>query len=136
MERREFLEKVGAGAALALAVTCLGACSSNPTTPSGPVDFTIDLSQPAYTSLTTPGNYLITNGCVVAFGKDSVYYAATVICSHEGENVMYDKTNNNYYCNAHGARYSLSGSGLNTNGSKGLTTYTCDLSGTILRVHS
>ncbi len=135
MERREFLEKVGAGAALALAVTCLGACSTNVTTPSGPVDFTLDLSQTTYASLLTPGNYLITNNCVVARGTDGLYYAATVICSHQGaKNVYYNKVLNNYTCTQHGAEYSLAGKGLNGNGAGGLTIYSCVLSGTSLHV--
>ncbi len=136
MDRREFLEKVGAGAALALALTCLSSCTSS-TTPSGPVDFTIDLRSPTYSTLSTKGNYVVINDCVVAFGFDGVYYAATVICSHEGERkVRYDPANNNYYCSEHGARYSLGGSGLNSTGAGGLTTYTCELSGSTLRVHS
>lgn len=136
MDRREFFEKAGLGAAIALAVTCAQSCADS-TTPSGPVDFTLDLSQAAYSKLLTKGNYVIANSCVVAFGNDGNYYAATVVCSHEGERqVIYDKTNDNYYCTAHGARYSKTGAGLNSTGSNGLTIYKTSLSGTMLRVYS
>ena len=136
MDRREFFAKIGTGAAVALVTTCLGSCS-NSNTPSGPVDFSIDLSSTQFSSLQTKGNYVVTNQCVVAHGTDGKYYAATVMCSHEGElQVTYNKNTNEYYCTAHGARYNLSGSGLNSNGSRGLTIYTTELSGTTLRVHS
>ncbi len=136
MDRREFFTKIGTGAAVALVTTCLGSCS-NSNTPSGPVDFSLDLSSTQFAPLLTKGNYIVMNQCVVAHGIDDKYYAATVICSHEGESrVTYSKGSNEYYCTAHGARYSLSGSGLNSNGSKGLTIYATELSGMTLRVHS
>jgi cytochrome b6-f complex iron-sulfur subunit len=136
MNRREFIEKAGMGAAFALAIACTQSCSES-TTPSGPVDFTLDLSQAAYAKLLTKGNYVVANSCVVAYGVDGNYYAATVICSHEGERqVIYDKTNDNYYCTAHGARYSKTGAGMNSTGSRGLTVYKTQLTGTTLRVYS
>ena len=136
MERREFFEKFGIGAAMALAVGCAQSCADS-TTPSGPIDFTIDLSQSAYSKLLTKGNYVVVNSCVVVYATDGKYYAATVICSHEGERqVGYDAQNDTYYCSAHGARYSKSGSGLNSTGRNGLTIYNTSLSGTVLRVYS
>ncbi|MFM8472637.1 MAG: Rieske (2Fe-2S) protein [Candidatus Kapaibacterium sp.] len=136
MNRREFIEKAGVGAAFALALACTQSCSES-TTPSGPVDFTLDLSQAAYAKLLTKGSYVIANSCVVVYGLDGAYHAVTVICSHEGERkVVYDKSNDEFTCTAHGARYSKSGSGLNSTGSKGLTAYKTQLSGTLLRVYS
>ena len=64
MERREFFEKFGIGAAMALAVGCAQSCADS-TTPSGPIDFTIDFSQSAYSKLLTKGNYVVVNSCVV-----------------------------------------------------------------------
>lgn len=135
MERREFLLKLGGGAAIALAAGCVGACSSS-TAPTN-VDFTLDLSLADYTTLNTKGNYIIKNDIVVAHGTDGNFYAAAVLCSHENEKkVMYDKSKNQYFCTAHGATFNLAGTGTNTNGKGGLTIYKTSLSGTVLRVFS
>lgn len=75
--------KLGAGAALTLAVGCLESCSSS-TAPTE-IDFTIDLNQDQFKSLNTNGSYLIYNGVVISKGIDGAFYAATVICSHENE---------------------------------------------------
>lgn len=137
MDRKAFLNALGVGAAFALTSTCLGGCKKESTTPSGPVDFTLDLSLAANAALLTNGNYIISNNCVVAKTTAGTYVAATVICSHEGRTqVTYDSTNNNYYCTAHGAKFSLAGAGLNGNGSNGLTIYNTSLSGNMLRVYS
>lgn len=135
MERREFLHSIGGGAAFALALSCLHGCTASSSTE--PVDFTLDLSSSQYSTLLTAGNFVVANNCVIAHGIDGKYYAATVICSHEGEKkVQYEKSTNDYHCTAHDARYSLSGAGTNVNGKNGLTIYSAVLTGTSLRVHS
>lgn len=44
--------------------------------------------------------------------------------------------NHQWYCTAHGASFDINGTGLNSNGSKGLTIYKTSLSGTSLRIFS
>jgi len=137
MDRKEFLNTLGLGAAFALTASCLGSCKKTTTTPSGPVDFTLDLNAAANASLANNGGYVISNGCVVAKTTTGNYVAATVVCSHEGKTqVYYNSTNNEFNCSAHGARFSLTGSGLNGNGSSGLTVYKTQLTGNSLRVYS
>jgi nitrite reductase/ring-hydroxylating ferredoxin subunit len=134
MTRQEFLSTLGLGAAFVLTTNCLSSCAKDNSTS---VDFTIDLSDANYASLKTNGNYLVINGTVVAKTTTGEYVAATVTCSHEGQKqVKYDKSSNNYYCTAHGARFDLQGGGLNNNGSGGLTVYKTTLTGTSLRVYS
>ncbi|MBN8682940.1 MAG: Rieske 2Fe-2S domain-containing protein [Chitinophagales bacterium] len=134
MNRREFLGKLGIGAAFVLSSSCLQSCKKES---NGSVDFTLNLDDPNYVKLKTNGNYIVVNQVVVAKGTDGNYYAATVICSHEQKKeVTYDKNKNEYYCTAHGARFDLSGNGLNNNGSKDLETYQTNLNGTELRVFS
>ncbi|MBU6342488.1 MAG: Rieske 2Fe-2S domain-containing protein [Bacteroidetes bacterium] len=134
MTRKEFLASLGIGAAFVLTTNCLSSCTKDS---SGPVDFTLDLSDPNFSSLNTNGNYLIHNGVVVAKTTSGSFVAATNTCSHEGQKqVKYDKSNNNYYCTAHGARFDLQGNGLNSTGNKGLTIYNTSLNGTSLRVFS
>ena len=132
MERREFLETLGIGAAFVLTATCLGGCSKSSVTPA---DFTLDLTQTANAALTKNGGYIVTNGVVVARDTSGNYVAATQTCSHEGlKQVYYDSSSNTYRCTAHGAQYSLAGTGLNSNGSGGLQIYTVTQSGNILHV--
>jgi cytochrome b6-f complex iron-sulfur subunit len=139
MDRKDFLKTLGLGGAALVAVYCSG-CSINGNatpTPSGNVDFTLDLTSPANTALNTNGGYVISNGIVVAKTKTGSYVAVTRICSHEGApNVTYVKSSNVFYCSSHGATYDTSGKGLNSAGRNGLTTYNTALTGSSLRVYS
>lgn len=136
MNRKDFLSKIGFGAAFALTATCLHSCEKENTTPSGPVDFTINLNDAVNAALANTGGYVIQNAVVIA-KTASGYAAATVICSHEGQQqITYRGTQNQWYCTAHGAIYDINGVGQNANGSKGLTIYKTTLSGNSLRIYS
>jgi cytochrome b6-f complex iron-sulfur subunit len=139
MERRDFLEKLGIGAAFVLTSSCLGSCTKSDYAPTGAVDFTVDLALPANSALAANGGYIIDSANKIVVARDTAgnYVAATQVCSHEGKvQVAYNKASNNYVCSAHGATFSLTGSGTNSNGSKGLTIYKTTLTGTKLRVYS
>ncbi len=132
MERREFLETLGLGAAFVLTASCLHSCSKTST---NPVDITLDLTQAANSALSANGGYVINSGVVIARDSSGNYVAATQKCSHEGlSQVYYDKSSNSYKCSAHGAQYNLAGTGLNSNGSGGLTIYTVAKSGNTLHI--
>jgi cytochrome b6-f complex iron-sulfur subunit len=142
MERRQFLESLGIGAAFVLTATCLQSCKSDnagnvtPTTPTG-LDFTLNLDDAANSALKTNGGYVISNGVVVAKDKDGKFVAATQTCSHEGfKQVKFDNAKNEFLCTQHGARFSTVGAGLNSEASKGLTVYKTALTGSSLRVFS
>jgi nitrite reductase/ring-hydroxylating ferredoxin subunit len=148
MERKEFLRSVGAGAAFAITFACLGGClkeDPNPLTADDPnaetptpepvngVLFTIDLSSSTASKLQNNGGYLIKNNVVVAKDLKGEYIAATVVCSHElRKDVIF--RNNEFYCTAHGARFDLTGKGLNNDGKRGLRIYTTSLEGNILSI--
>jgi cytochrome b6-f complex iron-sulfur subunit len=141
MERRQFLESLGIGAAFVLTATCLQSCKSDnaggvtPTTPTGGLDFTLNLDDAANASLKTNGGYVIANGVVVAKDKDGKFVAATQTCSHQGfKLVVFDGAKNEFNCSQHGARFSTAGAGLNSEASKGLTVYKTALTGSSLRV--
>lgn len=87
------------------------------------VKATLDLSSSTYSKLKTRGGYVVINNTyVVALSKTGKYIAATVTCSHEPKKrIIY--SNEEWYCTDHGARFSLTGTGLNQNGNKGLTVY-------------
>lgn len=133
MERRQFLEKLGIGAAFVLSASCLQSCKKDAVA----VDFTLDLNASSNSALLTNGGYVVSNGVVVAKDTSGNYVAATQTCSHEGQTrVTYIKSANEFQCSAHGARFSTAGAGLNSEGSKGLTIYKTALTGTTLHVYS
>jgi len=137
MDRKEFLEKIGIGAAFALTATCLGGCSKDIAPPAKDVDFTIDLKDDLYESLTIPGNYIIEKDVVIARSINGDYVAASVNCSHENlKEITYDDDQGQWFCTAHGARYDEEGAGLNSLGSNGLTIFQTGLDGNMLRVFS
>lgn len=96
---------------------------------------TIDLKSSTYAKLNTLGGYLvISNTYVVALSKTGKFIAATVTCSHEPKKrVVY--SNEEWYCTDHGARFSLTGAGLNSKGSKGLTIYKTATDGNTLIIY-
>ncbi len=135
MNRKEFLAKLGMGAAFALTATCLGSCSSDNAGETGDVDFTLDLDAAANAELLQEGGFVISNKVVVAKNSDGEFVAATVVCSHEDlEQIVFQ--NNIWRCTAHLAEFNQQGEGLNANGSNGLAIYQTELSGNMLRVFS
>jgi nitrite reductase/ring-hydroxylating ferredoxin subunit len=134
MERREFLEKLGIGAAFVITSACMQSCSKDSTSP---VDFTLNLDDVANANLKTNGGYVVSNSTVVARTLAGDYVAVPLKCSHEGLNqVTYRKSSDTFFCTAHSAEFSLTGSGLNSNGKGGLALYKTTLTGTSLRVVS
>lgn len=136
MERRDFLEQLGLGAAFVLTSVCLGSCKTEPVV--APIaGFTLDLNASANSALKTNGGYVVSNGIVVAKTINGDYVAATVTCSHEQKKqVTYDKAKNEWFCTAHSARFDMTGKGLNSEGSGGLAIYKTSLSGTTLTIAS
>ena len=135
MNRKEFLSKIGIGAAFALTATCLGACAKEDFRPTEAVDFTLDLDNSSTAALKNNGGYIIQNRVVVARNEDGNYVAATQQCSHEGTKAIILK-NNEWFCTDHDARFDLSGGGLNDVGKKGLTIYNVEVVGNTIRVYS
>lgn len=144
MNRKEFLKTLGAGAAFAITFSCLGGCTNDngdifpeeiaidPDPVTGAL-LTLDLSAASSSALKNNGGYLVKNKIVVARGLSGNYVAATVRCSHEPKDKVTFR-NNEYYCTEHGARFNTAGSGLNSKGSKNLTTYRTSLDGNTLSV--
>ncbi len=82
----------------------------------------IDLTLSSSASLLKVGGYLVQSGIVVAQSSSGVLVAATQICSHEPKRgIIFNKTE--FYCTQHGARFSVTGAGLNTFGRSGLNVY-------------
>ena len=134
MTRKDFLSKVGIGAAFVLTSSCLGGCSKDNAALDA-VDFTLDLNAPENIALLQNGGYLIKDQIVIAKNDTGEYVAATQVCSHNNLVEVIFKEDE-FYCTAHGARFNQQGDGRNNNGSKGLKTYNVELSGNSLRIFS
>lgn len=140
MERKEFLSLLSLGSASALAAVYLGSCSksstgSNVTAPAN-VDFTLDLSLPANSSLAASGSYLYSNGIIVAHTIAGNYIAVSQACTHEGVTVQYIGSSHQFYCPSHGATFSETGAVTGGPASSSLKQYQTSLSGTMLRIFS
>lgn len=137
MERREFLSMVGIGAAAVACSYCLAGCKVNDpgiVAPSN-VDFTLDLSNPAYSGLKTVGGYVYNAGVIVAHAAAG-YIAVSSACTHQGNTIIFDAANNNFYCPAHGSRFSTTGAVVNGPAASPVGRYNTTLTGNSLRVYS
>ncbi|MEM9544505.1 MAG: Rieske 2Fe-2S domain-containing protein [Bacteroidota bacterium] len=137
MKRKEFLEKLGVGAAFVLTSTCMGGCSRDQADPPRAIDLTIDLDDPKYAELQIFGSFVIEEEIVIARSNTGEYIAATLICSHEQlSQITYSDREGAWFCTAHEALFTEEGEGLNANGSNGLTVYNTELNDNLLRVFS
>ena len=99
------------------------------------VDFTLDLTNPAWTGLAAAGGYVYNGGVIVAHAS-SGYVAVSQACTHQGSTILFDSSNNTFFCPAHGSRFSLTGGVLNGPAGSPLGTYKTSLTGNSLRVYS
>ena len=139
MDRKEFISLIGGGTVSAFLVTCAG-CSkgSNGGSIGGPssIDFTIDLSSSANSALLTKGGYLAQQGVLVARATTGAYIAVQQSCTHQNYPLIYQGSNDVFYCNNHGSAFSENGIVLNGPADRNLTVYKTTLTGTSLRVYS
>lgn len=139
LSRNEFLKDLGLKGAALLAVYCAGSSltgcvnDGQAVAPQLQGDLTLDLNASSIKALNTIGGFVVVSQTVIARTGSTTFAAVTQVCSHEGRaQVTY--ANGEFYCSAHGARFSTSGKGLNSNGSRGITSYQTQLNGTILTV--
>jgi cytochrome b6-f complex iron-sulfur subunit len=137
VDRKEFLATLGIGAVAVVCSSCLTGCNAGDQGPTGPsnVDFTLDLSDPAYSGLVAAGGSFVSNGVIIAHTSTG-YIAVSAACTHQGTTVQYDSPNNNFHCPAHGSIFSTSGSVLRGPAGRPLTKYNVSLNGTSLRIYS
>jgi len=143
MERKEFLSILGVGAAAIACGQCFTGCKKNDavtndavTNPPTTVDFTLDLTNPAYAALKTNGGYVYNSGVIVARTASGSYVAVSSTCTHAGGTVQFDVNNSLFHCPVHGSNFALGGSVLNGPAGSPLTKYNTSLSGNSLRVYS
>ncbi len=134
MDRKEFLSLIGFSAVAATLPMCMGSCSKTNSTMT--CDFTLDLTQSAYSVLNNNGGFLIHNGVIVAKTMSGEYLAVAAACTHEGVNVNYKSNNNQFICPEHGATFSSTGTAVSGPAKGNLQKMNTSLSGTNLRVYS
>jgi cytochrome b6-f complex iron-sulfur subunit len=136
MTRQEFLKIAGIGALAAVTILGHTSCSSSsPNTPSN-VDFTIDLNDSANSALLNIGGYLIKNGVIVAYTNDKTYVAVSAACTHEGTNVDFVKSQNDFVCPSHNSKFTTTGKVIQGPAKKDLTQYKVDLNNNVLHIYS
>lgn len=98
------------------------------------VKLKIDLTSSSNAALLKIGGYLVQSGIVVAQSTAGVLVSATQTCTHEPKKgIIFNKTE--FYCTQHGARFSLTGAGLNTFGKNGLTIYKVATDGNMIVIY-
>ncbi len=135
MNRKEILAQLGTGGAAVFAAACLQSCSKTNGAASN-VDFQLDLTSSANNALKTAGGYVISQGVIVAYTTSGTYVAVSAACPHEGVQVQYRSTNNQFVCTAHNSYFSNSGARISGPANTGLKQYKTSLTGNILRVYS
>ena len=137
MNRKEFLAALGLGTVAVVCSSCLEGCApadQGPTAPTN-VDFTVELSNPAFSGLTAVGGTYYNGGVIVAH-TPAGYVALSSFCTHQGTAVTYDRSNNTFYCPSHGSVFSVNGAVNRGPAGSPLVVYRLTLTGTSLHVYS
>jgi cytochrome b6-f complex iron-sulfur subunit len=135
MTRKEFMAQIGVTAlTLPVCLGVLGGCSGqNPVPVPTNVDFTIDITTG---NLSKDGGYIVKNGVIVARVAAGSFIAVSAACTHEGTNVQYVQSRNDFECPSHGATFSSTGKLTQGPARTALAQYNTSLSGNSLRVFS
>lgn len=137
MDRKEFLIKFGKGTAAAVAFTCLGGCGESDGITSPPpqnVDFVLDLTESANSSLNNVGGSLLRNGIIIGRISETEFTAVSQACTHQGTTVQFQLSNNRFHCPNHGSNFSLQGNVINGPAASPLKKYNTELNENLLRV--
>ena len=156
MTRKEFISKLPIGATIAFSVICNGSCRQkeklesavnentllrtdtlpNPNEPI--IDLTINLDDPNYSKLKTPGKYVFYESTIIVYTEEKEYIAATKYCSDENLPALIWK-DKEFFCREHAGTFNKKGMGTKTHnnlGWRGIATYNTELNGNLLRIYS
>ena len=155
MKRGAFLRELGLSSSTLMAFYCMGTLSScskssdpqpattTPTTPTtgatgltgnaspsqGKISFTLDLTNTAYKTLKTEGNFSTPGDLIVANAKGGKFIALSKVCTHQGTTIEYRVGEDDFYCPNHGSRYNDDGTVKNGPSNTALKVYKANLSG-------
>jgi Rieske Fe-S protein len=129
MDRKDFLLSACALCGFGVAATMLDSC-----TKTAPVDFTINLNDPANAALGSVGGYAIANGGTAIVRRTASGYSAnSLICTHEGCTVSYQGASG-FVCPCHGGTFDTNGRVTGGPPPSALAVYTVTQSGSILTI--
>ena len=140
MNRKDFLQLFGRGAAALVATACLGGCGSKGSDPVpgvAGVDFTLDLSAASSAPLNDPAKgyvYNATRDVIVAKLAAGGYVALQAPCPHQGTSVYFSQSQNQFVCPNHFAIFQTDGAVVSGPAPRGLKQFAVVQTGTSLRV--
>jgi cytochrome b6-f complex iron-sulfur subunit len=134
MERSEFLRILGTGTVAACAGCTLHGCADETIDPV--VDFTLDLTASENSSLVNVGGSLARQGIIIAHTQTNEFVALRRACTHEGTDVNYQQSKQNFRCPNHGSEFAKTGAVQIGPATKPLTQYNTELMGNSLRIFS
>lgn len=156
LNRGEFLRSLGLSTGALMALYCMGTLTScskggeTPITPTptpmpstgitgnsdatkGTIDFTLDLANTNYAKLKTVGEFVQVGEIVVANAKGAIV-ALTNVCTHQGGQLQYRATENDFRCNLHGGLFTLTGAVKASPPTKEVKAFKTTLTGNNLNV--
>ncbi len=139
MERKDFIKRSMALCGLALIPTAIiESCTKQNYAGPANVNFTLDLTNSANSSLNTIGGAVNTaQGIIVIRQSAQTFQAFSSTCTHQGCTVGYDSNSGHIVCPCHGGTFNSStGAVISGPPPSALTKYTVTLSGNILTVKS
>ncbi len=142
MDRRTFIQELRVPV-LATCAICLGSCAKDNevTTPGGNStggtttnNFKVDLTK----DLLAVGSFVFNDKIIVVRLASSNVPASFVAlqraCTHQGTDVNWNASKNEFICPNHGARFNTSGQNIGGQSTSALPVYTVSISGTTLSV--
>ena len=100
------------------------------------VDFTLDLTSSENSALLNTGGSLARQGVIIARISSTEFVALRRACTHEGTDVNYQSTKQNFRCPNHGSEFSKTGAVQIGPATRPLKQYNTELTGNELRVFS
>jgi cytochrome b6-f complex iron-sulfur subunit len=134
MERHEFLKILGTSSLAVCAGCTLYQCAEETVDPN--VDFTLDLTLPENSALLNAGGSLSRQGVIVVRFQSNEFVALRRACTHEGTDVNFQSSKQNFRCPTHGSEFSKTGAVQIGPATRPLKKYNTELTNDTLRVFS
>jgi len=145
MNRNEFFNAFVLSAGTVIFAPYLTSCSKDSSVTRDPIsgpgsggslDFTLDLSSAANSSLNNNGGSLLKSGVIVARTAAGAFVAVASACTHQQTTIDFESANNRFHCSGHGSNFGTDGSVINGPATVALKKYNTQLTGTSLRVYA
>jgi len=141
MDRKNFIKTscTLCGLGIIGAATFLESCKKNnatKTTKSTNVNFSLDLAQTANSDLNTIGGSIASNGVIIVNSGSNSFVALAQTCTHEGCDVEFNKTGNNFICPCHHGVFDINGNVTSGPPPTALKKYSVVKNGNILTITS